>query len=202
MVFRAEPTEGFLKEIKDPRISGIFSDLGIELGGDFLQSPETELAEELAVEYARLFLGPGEHISPHESVHREASSAGSGGLWGEQTVWVKRFIETAGLEYQADYTGIPDHISVELEFLEKLAQREAAAWSEENAEDAANCLKIEKMFIEEHLSKWIPTFCDKVIARAEAAFYREMAKLTRSFLEFEQNTIDDHLPRDRRSPDG
>ena len=78
-VFRAEPSEAFLKEMKDAGSAGVFSDLGIDLGEEFLGRSERELADDLAVEYARLFLGPGEHISPHESVHGEVD----GGDWGQ-----------------------------------------------------------------------------------------------------------------------
>jgi len=44
------------------------------------------------------------------------------------------------LKYRPDYTGIPDHISVELELMQKIAQREAKAW-EEDREGALRCLK-------------------------------------------------------------
>ncbi len=181
-IFRAEPTAALLKELKDPRFSGVFSDLGLDLGDEFHQKPEAELVEELAVEYTRLFIGPGPHVSPHESVHKEVDGGGRGSLWGEDTVRVKKFIETAGLEYEPDYTGIPDHVSVELEFLQKLADRESTAWSEGDTEGALYCRKIEKMFLEDHLSKWVPRFCDKVMAQAELPFFGKMAKLTKGFI--------------------
>ncbi|GBE05880.1 hypothetical protein BMS3Abin10_01521 [bacterium BMS3Abin10] len=52
---------------------------------------------------------------------------------------------------------------------------------------------MEKKFIEEHLLKWIPIFCDKVITWAELPFYREMAKLTKFFIEFENEGKDKYL---------
>lgn len=188
-VYRQEITSDLLNQIKDPQLLGVLSGLGAELPGDFLDKPESELLEALAVEYAMLFLGPGEHISPHESVHRKKGVAKSGLLWGESTVEVKKFIEFSGLEYRPDYTGIPDHISVELELMQKIAQREAKAWEEEDRDGALRCLKYEKQFIEEHLICWIPDFCEKVIAAAESPFYREMASLTKTFIEFESREI-------------
>jgi TorA maturation chaperone TorD len=50
-------------------------------------------------------------------------------------------------------------------------------------------LKTEKKFIEEHLVAWIPAFCDKVMRAAELPFYREMAALTKNFIEFEHREI-------------
>ena len=132
-----------------------------------------------------LFLGPGEHISPHESVHRKNNDGKPGLLWGKSTVEVKRFIEFPGLHYTSDYTGPPDHISVELEFMQQATLREGQAWEEGDETAAKACLKYDKQFHEEHLMCWIPDFCDKVMAASKSPLYREMASLTKTFIEFE-----------------
>jgi TorA maturation chaperone TorD len=166
--------------------------MGAELKDDFFKRPEDELIEDLAVEYTRLFLGPGRHISPHESIHHERGDGKWGELWGADTVAVKKFIETSGLEYKSGYNGMPDHISVELEFMQEAAKREAQAREADDNDGALYCLRMEKKFISEHL-KWISVFCDKVISEAEMAFYREMAKITKNFMEFEQVEIDKYI---------
>lgn len=185
MVYRQEVISDFLEQIKDPRFLGVLSDLGVQFDDDFLQKPEKELLEDLAIEYTRLFLGPGRHISPHESVHHEKDNSKWGQLWGDSTVEVKKFVETTGLEYQTDYKGLPDHISVELEFMQQLTLRENQAWEEEDVDGAASCRKIEKKFIEEHMVPWVPAFCDKVMESAGSGFYRGVAGLTKKFVEFE-----------------
>ena len=189
MVYRQEVTSDFLDQIKDPRFLGVLSDLGIQFDDDFFQKPAEELLEELAVEYAWMFIGPGKHISPHESVHHEKDNSKWGQLWGDATVEVKKFIETTGLDYQPDYKGLPDHISVELEFMQQLTLREEQAWEDADTEGANYCRNIQKKFIEEHLVPWIPVFCKKVIERAELPFYRDLAALTRNFIEFEKDEI-------------
>jgi len=160
------------------------------LTSDFLQKPEEELLDELAVEFAGLFLGPGGHISPHESVHHQRDDGQGGLLWGESTAEVKKFIESTGLSYNSEYSGLPDHISVELEFMQQLTLREEQAWGEEDEDGALDCLKFEKKFIEDHLIHWIPIFCEKVIELAELPFYREVAALTKNFIEFERQEIE------------
>jgi TorA maturation chaperone TorD len=143
----------------------------------------------LAVEYARLFVGPGKHISPHESVHHEREDGDWGRLWGAATVEVKAFIEVTGLGYDDSYKGMPDHISAELELMEKLTENESQAWSGDDEEGARQCVDVERRFIEEHLIHWVPTFCDKVIEAAELSFYRELAALTKRFIELEQEEV-------------
>ena len=185
LIYRREVTPDLLCRVKDPRFLGVFTDLGVEGIEAFLQSSEEKLIEDLAVEYTRLFLGPGKHISPHESVHHQREDGDWGTLWGAATVEVKKFIEAAGLEYESDYKGMPDHVSVEFEFMAALARREAQVWSEGDEVVARRCLDVQKKFLKEHLMKWIPDFCEKVIQQAELPFYYAVAELTRSFIEFE-----------------
>ncbi len=189
MVYRQEVNSDFLEQIKDPRFLGVLSDLGVEMNGGFFEAPEEKLLEDLAIEYTRLFLGPGRHVSPHESVHHQRAEGKWGQLWGDSTVEVKKFIETTGLEYQTDYKGLPDHISVELEFMQQLTLREEQAWEEEDMEGATYCRKIERKFIEEHLIPWVPEFCEKIMQEAELPLYRDLAVLTRNFIEFEKDEM-------------
>jgi TorA maturation chaperone TorD len=185
LIYRREVTPDLLCQVKDPRFLGVFTDLGVEGIEAFLQSSEEKLIEDLTVEYARLFLGPGKHISPHESVHHQREDGDWGTLWGATTVEVKKFIEATGLEYEPDYKGMPDHVSVEFEFMAALARREAQAWAESDEAIARSCVAMQKMFLEEHLIQWIPDFCENVIQLAELPFYHAVAELTRSFIEFE-----------------
>jgi len=188
-IYRREMTSDLLKQLKDPSMLGVLSNLGLKLNNGFLEKPEHQLLEDLAVEYARLFIGPGKHISPHESVHHKRDDGQWGQLWGPTTAEVKKFIESTGLSYQSEYTGLPDHISVELEFMQQVLQRQEQAWEADDDETALLCLKNEKKFVDQHLFGWIPDFCEKVIEAAEMPFYREMARLTRSFMEFEKKEL-------------
>ncbi len=189
LIYRTEVTKDLLAHIKKPEFLSVLSDMGAKLEDDFLKGPEDKLIEDLAVEYTRLFLGPGKHISPHESIHHDTGDGDWGQFWGRSTVEIKKFIETSGLEFKSDYTGLPDHISVELEFMQLAAKREMQALEEKDNDGLLYCLKMEKMFIEEHLIKWVPIFCDKIISEAGLSFYREIAKVTKNFMEFEQKEI-------------
>ena len=187
-IFRAEPSEDFVRELKTRAFTDVLSDMGVSLGDDFYKNPLPMLTESLALEYTRLFIGPGSHISPYESVFVNVDGS-EGGLYGEKTVQVKKFIETAGFDYQPDYPGLPDHIGAELEFLQKLAETEAALRSQGEAERADWCRRVQKKFIDEHPSQWVPDFCDKVVENAQMPFYAEMARVTKSFISFECESL-------------
>ncbi|MDB4285372.1 hypothetical protein N9903_00495, partial [bacterium] len=55
------------------------------------------------------------------------------------------------------------------------------------------CLNVEKKFIENHLWKWIPRFYEEVAVQAEIQFYKEIAKLTMDFIEFEKENMDSYV---------
>ncbi len=187
-VFRSEPTQAFIKELRGPRLSGVFSDLEVELGEEFFNIPESDLKEALSVEFTRLFIGPENHISAHESIFTEMDGW-SAGLWGAKTVEVKNFIETTGLDYDPAFSGIPDHISVELEFMQKLAEWEADKWGQKDRENAQYCQKVQGIFLEKHLLCWAPQLCDEVMNQAKLPFYRAMAELCSNYIEFEQQSF-------------
>ena len=191
-MFREEISAERLSQIKDPAIKEVLSEMGIQYD-IFSKKDQDQLLEDLAVEYTRLFLGPDKHISPHEAVHHQRDDGDWGVHWGGSTVDVKKFIETTGLEYKQEYSGMPDHISVELDFMKEAAGREAQALEEKDWEGALYCQKMEKKFICDHLIKWIPTFCDKIISQAEISFYGDLADVTKDFINLEFEAIDESI---------
>ena len=192
-VYRIEFNAERLQGIKDPAFAEVLSEFGVDVNNAFFNGTDEKVIEDLAVEYARLFAGPGKHISPHESVHHERDGGDWGKLWGRSTIDVKMFIEKAGLEFKSEYTGLPDHISVEFEFMKELTLREAQAWEENDSEGAMKCREIEKRFVDDHISKWVPGFCDRVIQTAELDFYRNIAKLTKEYVLEEKGLLDENL---------
>ena len=184
-VFRREPGADLIRQIKQPYVLAALAAAGADLDGGFLDRSDDELAEELAVEYAGLFIGPGGHIPPYASVHL----TGGGDLWGSSTVGVRRFIEQAGFEYRSENRDPPDHLSVELDFMRHLAEREARALEDSDGAMAARCKEVEAAFVTGHLALWIPRFCARIVARAEEPFYRVMATLLSDFIGLETGEL-------------
>lgn len=187
-ILRSEPTKAQIKSMKTPSFQEALG--GLDLG--FCKTDEADeatLAKDLAVEYAALFLGPGGHVSPHESVHVEDG----GQLLGEATMAVKNYIEACGFQYDPDNHELPDHISTELEFLAEVTRQEAVAWQDNELAKALNCLEYEREFFDRHLGRWAPTFCQSVLERAELPFYRRIIELAQNFLDDEVGEINRRL---------
>ena len=52
-------------------------------------------------------------------------------------------------------------------------------------------LEMEKEFINKHLIRWIPGFCDAVIKSSNIKVYRDVAKLTKKFIIADKGLVDE-----------
>ena len=183
-VFAAEPTAEILERLRRPEVVEAFESLGVNVATE-LDRLEADLGtqglvDEFQFEYTRVFIGPGKHVGPHESLHRDDHPAQH---WGPATAEVKRFIEHHGLSYDESFQGMPDHISVEFQFISMLADVEAEALEQGDQEKADQAREIQRTFYREHINCWVPTFCDKVIEGATLDFYKNFAHFAKAVVE-------------------
>lgn len=183
-----------LSSLRDPQMMGVLEDLDCAFDQDFL-APEIDedFVEKMAVDFTQLFIGPKDFICPYESMFHQRDDDDWGKLWGADTVRVKKFIESAGLEFASDYGGIPDHLAVELEFMGAVTRKIDEAIAAGNWKDALYFLKMKQLFFDDHLSQWVPAFSDKVIAKATTSLYRELTSVMRSFLQLEHEALDNEI---------
>jgi TorA maturation chaperone TorD/Pyruvate/2-oxoacid:ferredoxin oxidoreductase delta subunit len=131
--------------------------------------------EGLEAEYARLFVGPGRPVAhPYESVYRE------GRLVGDCALAVRQIYAAEGLAPESH--SLPDHVALELEFMAHLAQREAEARLQSDEEEVLACLRCQEAFLGEHLGRWLPRFCQQVLAGEAHPFYADLAQRTREYV--------------------
>ncbi len=187
LVFRDAPTSEIVEQLRTPPLAKTLAHLGYDIAQDFSGELEA-VTERLCEQYTRTFVGPGPHVSPYTSVHYD----GEGQLWGDSTVWVKHFIKMTGLSFKDNWDSIPDHIAIELELMQRLAAHEAQLWvpslsdpshNEKNVDkQLCQCLQAQEQFLREHLCIWAPKFCERILETSTGLFYREMAKLLKSFV--------------------
>jgi DMSO reductase family type II enzyme chaperone len=120
-----------------------------------LQAPDDHA--ELEAEYIRLFdVGlRGRPPCPlYEGEHR-------GGARMQVMEELVRFYEHFGLALSVEQRELPDHLTVELEFLHYLTFREAAAL--EAGRDAGSYRRAQKDFLERHPCQWLPRWYAKLV---------------------------------------
>src|SRR3989304_7171564 len=160
-------------------IKETLKDLGTAFGEVFYNREPTQLCEELAEEYAALFILPG-GVNPTESVTRA-------GLYMQTFAGqVTRFYRKCSFTLPDDFRGFPDHIGIELEFMSHLAKNEAGAYRENKAD---GWVALQKEFLQEHLSRWAADFAGEVAKYTRQPFYREMARLLYEFIRSEAEEL-------------
>lgn len=140
----------------------------------------------LRPEHTRLFVGPYSLPSPpYESVHREPEPV----VMGDSTLDVLKRYEEAGFRLASSFKDLPDHVAVELQFMALLCIEEAQAWEREDPPSALTFLHQEEGFLREHLTRWVPSFCERVLSSTECSFYQAMASLTRDYILLDQDHV-------------
>ncbi len=134
----------------------------------------------LRVDYAALFVGPGElRACPYGSVHLEKGYQ----LYGETTRGVAELYAQAGLRLGAESATVPDHIAVELEFLHFLLHRMASGETSPSAH-------IYPPFLQRFFQPFARQLADLLIRRAETDFYRLLGRMLQRLTVVLARTVD------------
>jgi TorA maturation chaperone TorD len=136
-------------------------------------------AAELAVDHARLFVGPFALLAPpYGSVYLDNERR----LMGASALEVEACYREAGLELASGFNGTPDHVAAELEFMHFLAVTELAARRDNDPVRASRFRGKQRAFLTRHLGAWAPDFTRTVEEQAHTLFYRGLAAATRIFV--------------------
>ena len=135
--------------------------------------------ETLAVEHARLFMGPFQLVAPpYGSIYLDDAKV----VMGESTARVAAFYSACGMQLAADFPELPDHIAVELEFMSWLAYKQREAQSLGEMDEVKRFVKLQLEFLDKFLLPWLEPFTSAIIADGEAPFYRAIAHCTTAFV--------------------
>lgn len=141
----------------------------------------------LAIEFTRLFGGISESyggLPPFESVVRE-------GAWGGDTVLaVVAAYGDADVAPPLPDASPVDHLAAELRFLAIACHREGEAWRADNTQVAVDWLRRERDFLDQHVLRWVPEYCQKAAGMAETPFYRALLVLTPRACMLDREDID------------
>lgn len=135
--------------------------------------------EQLIVEYSHLFMGPFDiPAKPYGSVYLDGEKV----VMGDSTINAREFYAKAEFEIADGFCELPDHITVELEFLYLLSFKQLEALSVQNDEDYQSYRSLELEFLEVHLGRWVSDFCRNIRDNTEVEYYRCLADITEAFV--------------------
>ena len=139
----------------------------------------------MLLDYTRLFLGPSHILAkPYGSIWLEDEKT----VMGDSTLAALALYNEGGFDIDEEFLELPDHIAVELEFLYLLIFRENEARMQGNSDRLNSVTDLKRRFLSQHLGRWVGPFTTAVMDSAESDFYRQLAKLTKAFVNLELAT--------------
>ena len=134
---------------------------------------------DLSVAYTKLFLGPPEVLAPpYASFYLDR-----GVVMGPSSVEMMKLYGEAGLRLDDEFTEMPDHVAVVLEFLYYLLFREAAAGAENAHEEKERLQNIRIRFLKNYVFPWMPRFCGEIKRADEHPAYSKLAECLDTFIQ-------------------
>ena len=158
---------------------------------EYLRHRHGGTRQDLAVEYARVFLGAGTYdrilAPPYESVFTSEERL----LMQDARDGAVAFYRRGGLDLPADNTTPEDHLGFELQFMAALVDRASRAIEARDSAALAEAVRMQRDFFALHQENWLPLLCDAVEQFAETGFYQGLAALTRGYVEAERAFLDE-----------
>ncbi|OGS90358.1 MAG: hypothetical protein A2Z95_03095 [Gallionellales bacterium GWA2_60_18] len=181
--FLEEPTVAYLNALRSPEVMASLKDLGVAFGPDFTDVPVEQLQDELANEYAVLFVVTG-GCPAVESIRLT-------GRFQQQPFFEMREIyQKAGFEVKGGrFVVFDDQLGVQLMFVAEMLDRAADALAAGKQDEYENVIKTIKRVWALHLGKWVRGYSTLLERATEYSFYREIAKLLGGFAEWELNLL-------------
>jgi TorA maturation chaperone TorD len=204
-VYANEVTVDFLRQLRaktgllldtadDPEIHGTEMAHGFKEISTYVSSlKERDLGSvrlDLAVEFARLFLGVGRmpfHPSESSYVTREHL------VMQKPRDEVLKLYKAMGVTKVSGFAEPEDHVALELRFMAHLCEKVGAALLENDLPKAKRYFEIQRDFLNEHLGKWVPELAADVMRMAKNEFYKSVAKITKGYLEEDKKAVSEMI---------
>lgn len=180
-VFFSEVDDSFLAELKRmrfPQGTGCADadDAYLRLYA-FLRKRRETVLDDLAVDYARAFIGSGALDAcaayPYESVY----TSNTGLTMQDARDQVLAIYRSQGLDKSKAWREGEDHLALELLFMKEMSGRTDEALEADDEEEAARLLIVQRNFLDDHILNWIGMLAADVPEYTRLDFYRAFADL-------------------------
>lgn len=141
--------------------------------------------DSVRLEFNALLKVPGaRYIIPFEAAFRDQrlinDKVRTGLLVGPSTDDVIRYYRVAGMDVSPDFLELPDHISLELQFMAHLCRCEGSAGDDE---ELASMIRLTQWgFLHDHLHQWSDPLAERIRLCGTSGVYSILARLLSAFV--------------------
>ena len=197
-IFLYEPSRKFLTLLIEGEMFQAFpfydfdtdSGRAIDMILGYLKQFDVTLKNEyqnLRWDYTRMFIGPGEaQAPPWESIYTDVKRL----YFSKETLKVRNSYRKYNLSPSRFGHEPDDHIGIELDFMHKLCDmaKEMTECNDENG--LLEILKDQKIFLDDHLLKWVTAWSRDVVKSAETYFYKGSAQLLNAYIRIDGQLLE------------
>jgi TorA maturation chaperone TorD len=181
--FIKEVDADFLSFMRSEEMRPMMEALEMNLSPGAIGITDEALLEELAVEYAALFIQPGAY-PPYESIVLEKR------FLGKPADTVELAYQDAGFDYRQNFPKLfPDHLAIEMLFIASLLTKESEYVSSGDHAAVLEWRGKRAAFMTDHLGKWVMEYLERLQIMTENRFYHKMVVFTKEFLETEFSAV-------------
>ena len=190
-LFRSEVDEELLKGLKatqyQPGTGNAELDLGYRKIATYLSTKASGVLLDLAIDYVRTFIGHRNDTFgaayPFESVYTSEKRL----LMQEARNEVLAIYRKAGMSISESWKDPEDHIALELEYLQVMAQKAANLLREGDMDRAAASLEKQREFLDGRLRLWTPMLTEDMKRFAKTGLYEGLAYVLDGFLQLDSD---------------
>lgn len=185
-VFLVEPDKKLLEGIGEIKINseGETGTGGLKGMHDSVRQNKNRLnewAEQLSLEFARLFIGP---VDPPAIPYASFYLSESHSLMTEETIAVRKQYLEAGVALKNLYQMPDDHIAIELDFLYYLTERAVELFENGKNAQAEKLLNLRGDFLKDHFVLWAPAFVHRILESTEEDYFRGAASFLLEMIKY------------------
>ena len=196
-LFKVEVDEALLDALKSTEYPQGTGDPDLDLGyrkvAGYLSTSAQGTLLELAVDYVRTFIGHRNDTFgaayPFESVYTSEKRLLMQGARNE----VLAVYRKAGMTIDDSWSDPEDHVAIEMEYMQVMAEKTAQALREGDESRARQYLKEQRDFLNDHLLSWTPMLTADMRRYAKTGFYQGLAYLTDGFLRVDKGFFEETL---------
>ena len=196
-LYRVELDQEMLDQLRSMRFPAATGNSDVDEGylriARFLSNTWENSITDLSVDYVRVFIGHGvdafSAAYPFESVYTSEKRL----LMQDARDEVLAIYRANGLDKKDTWKEGEDHLALELEFEQTLANRTVEALRRGDEEEAAALLTTQQNFLSDHLISWVPMMTADMKRFAKTDLYQGLAYLTDGFLDTDRAFLEDIL---------
>ena len=196
-LYRVELDQEMLDQLRGMRFPAATGNSDVDEGylriARFLSNTWENSITDLSVDYVRVFIGHGvdafSAAYPFDSVYTSEKRL----LMQDARDEVLAIYRANGLDKKDTWKEGEDHLALELEFEQTLANRTVEALRRGDEEEAAALLTTQQNFLSDHLISWVPMMTADMKRFAKTDLYQGLAYLTDGFLDTDRAFLEDIL---------